>query len=66
MLNQNEVIERLRQEAKKLGSQRALAIHYDIGQAYVSDVLSGRREPGKKILDALGLERVVGYREKQG
>lgn len=32
-----------------------------ISPAYVSDVIQGRREPGEKILKALGLKRVVSY-----
>ena len=44
------------------GNQSQWAKEHDVSPAYVSDVLAGRRDPGKKILDALGLERVVTYR----
>lgn len=35
-----------------------------ISPQYVNDVLAGRRDPGKAILDALGIEKVVTYRRK--
>lgn len=40
----------------------AWAREHDISPAYVSDVLHRRREPGEKILTALGIERVIEYR----
>ena len=45
-------------------SQAAWAKEHGISQAYVSDVINRRREPGKAILEALGLERVITYRVK--
>lgn len=51
---------------KQVGSsQTAWAKKHGVSAAYVSDVLAGRREPGKLILDALGLERVTSYRRKK-
>lgn len=44
------------------GNASAWARPLGISQAYVSDVLAGRREPGDKILQALKLEKVVTYR----
>jgi hypothetical protein len=52
----------LRTACVTVGSQRAFAQKWRISDAFVSDVLSGRREPSKAILDALGLEREVTYR----
>jgi hypothetical protein len=46
------------------GSQKKWAEDNGISQAYVSDVLNGRREPGQSICSALGLVRVVRYVEK--
>lgn len=45
-------------------SQAQWAKKHGVSQTYVSDVINGRREPGKAILEALGLERVVTYRVK--
>lgn len=47
-------------------SQAAWAKKHGLSPAYVSDVINGRRDPGKAILEALGLERVVTYRVKGG
>lgn len=46
-------------------TQTAWAKANGVSPAYVSDILAGRREPGKLVLDALGLERVVTYRRKK-
>lgn len=43
------------------GSQKALCKNLGISQAYLSDVLHFRREPGKKLLDAIGIKAVVTY-----
>jgi DNA-binding transcriptional regulator YdaS (Cro superfamily) len=48
-------------ECKKAGSQRNWAKRYDLSDAYVSDVLLGRREPADAICSALGINRVVKY-----
>ncbi len=60
-LSKNEVLALLRARAEKAGSQRALAERLGVTPAYLSDVLQGRREPGPKILAALGLRRVEMY-----
>ncbi len=64
-LTKQDLIDRLRAAIVATGTQEAFAAQHDIAAAYISDVLRGRREPGEKILDALGLERVVSYREKR-
>ena len=53
---------------KQIGSdtQRKYAREWGISDAYLSDVLAGRREPGEKILTALGYERNVSYRKLNG
>lgn len=53
--------QKLRQWAERLGSQRALAKHLGVSEPYLSDVIHGRRDPGPKLLKALGLDRVVSY-----
>jgi transcriptional regulator with XRE-family HTH domain len=45
-------------------TQSAVAKELGIMPSYLSDVLKGRREPGPQVLDALGLERVISYRQK--
>jgi hypothetical protein len=64
VFTKQELVERLRTAIASAGSQEAFAAQHDIAAAYISDVMRGRREPGQKILDALGVERVVTYRVK--
>jgi len=56
-------IEILRERCAK-ASQVAVARELGVSPAYISDILQLRREPGPKVLDALGLEREVRYRRK--
>jgi transcriptional regulator with XRE-family HTH domain len=43
------------------GTQVALARKLKITPAYLSDILSGARDPGRRVLRALGLGRTVEY-----
>lgn len=65
-MNEQDILDRLRAAIEQVGSQRAFADQHGISLQYVNDVLRKRREPGQKILDALGIERVVIYRLKDG
>ena len=42
--------------------QAGVADELKISQAYLCDVLAGRRSPGKKILDSLGIARLTTYK----
>jgi transcriptional regulator with XRE-family HTH domain len=46
-------------------SQRELAAEFGVSGGHINHVLHRNREPGPKILDKLGLERVVSYRRKR-
>lgn len=61
MKSADDVRRKLEAVCREAGSQLAWARANDISQAYVNDVLHGRREPGDSILRALGLRRVVSY-----
>lgn len=63
-LDSIEVCRRLSQACKEAGGQKAWAQMHGVSPAYVSSVLHARCEPGKVILDALGLVRVIRYRER--
>lgn len=65
MLTERDVIDRLRAAVHEAGSQKACAEKFGISQMYLSDVLNGRRSPGEKILDALGLEAQIVYKPKE-
>jgi hypothetical protein len=43
---------------------RGLARMWDIDPGYISRIASGEREPGPRILSALGLEADTTYRRK--
>lgn len=60
-----DIKEVLKKECEKAGGQAAWAALKDISPAYVSDVLSGRRDVGEKILTALGCEKVITYKLKR-
>jgi hypothetical protein len=65
-MNKDELISYIQSviSSKYAGLQTAFAQDNDLSGAYVNDVLRGRREPGKKILDAVGVERITVYRLK--
>lgn len=65
MLSEQDILERLRAAIRAAGSQQAFSREHGISAQYINDVVRGRREPGHKILEALGAERVVSYRLKQ-
>ena len=60
-----ELLRRLRFLSRQAGSQEALARQCRVSPSYLSDVLRGRREPGDKLLRALGILRVVEYEEER-
>ena len=45
----------------KCGSQRRAASELGISAQYLNDVLHGKREPGDKLLMAIGLQKIVRY-----
>jgi DNA-binding transcriptional regulator YdaS (Cro superfamily) len=62
-MNQADVIKRLADECRAVGGQSAWARQAGVSATYVSDVLAGKREPGGRLLLALGIKRVVLYME---
>lgn len=65
-ITEDEVRERLRAEAQALGGQKQLAAQLGASEQYVSDVLAGRRKPGKRILAGLNLRRREVYEAGSG
>lgn len=64
-MTEQEVIEHLRVACQNAGGQKAFAKLYRFSTAFVSDVVNGKRHPSDRILEAIGLERVVTYRKKR-
>lgn len=46
----------IRMRARRAGSLRSLAKEWGLSVSYLSQVLNGKKLPGKKILDRLGLD----------
>lgn len=47
-------------------TQKSLAEKLNISPQYLSDILRGNRNPGKKVLNGLNIEKVILYRYKDG
>jgi hypothetical protein len=58
---QAALLEVLRREVAGSGSQEIVAKRLRVSPQYLCDVLKGRREPGRKLLDALGYRRITVY-----
>lgn len=63
ILTREKIITILQGRRAALGSQKAVADSLGVSQQYVCDVLNGRREPGKKMLTALGFSKEIGYKQ---
>jgi transcriptional regulator with XRE-family HTH domain len=63
-MTQKQLMRKLELVVECEGTQRAAAEKLGITQSYLSDILNGRRDPGEKLLTALGLERETRYRAK--
>lgn len=66
-MNKQELVEYIQRviDEEYNGVQAALARDCGISSAYLNDVLNNRRDPGQKLLNALGVERIVIYRFKE-
>ncbi len=60
-LTKEQFTDLLESKIKAAGSQKAFAQTLQVSEAYLSDVLRNRREPGQKILVPLGLQAVTNY-----
>jgi DNA-binding transcriptional regulator YdaS (Cro superfamily) len=58
-ISPGEVLLALREAIAATGSQRTYASSIGVSQAYLGDVLHGRRAAGDKILAAIGLRRIT-------
>lgn len=65
MKTTDEMRAMLRAACEAAGSQIAWAKANGLSSAYVSDVLAGRREPGRSIAEAFGYQPVTMYVEVQ-
>lgn len=63
-MNAEKVAVCLRSAVSDAGGVTKWAERNHVTNAYVHYVIAGDRAPGKAILQALGLERVITYRKK--
>lgn len=60
-LTQEEFLNLIRGDVETEGSQKALAAKLNVSEAYLSDVLRGRRSAGGKILSRYRMRAVTNY-----
>lgn len=60
-MRKDQLIAHIQKRVKDCESQVRLADKLDISAQYLNDVLAGKREPGAKLLAALGAVKVVTY-----
>ena len=59
VLSESDVLSLIAEACNQIGNQSRWARHAGVSPQYLTDVLRGRRSPGRAICNALGLERVV-------
>lgn len=55
----NPVIADLKERARELGSQKALAEELDISESFLSDILAGKKTLSDDRLEELGYSRLI-------
>lgn len=65
-MTRDTVIRKLLALIEEKGTAKATAQSLGISQQYLSDVIKGRREPGEKLLSAMGLQSRVVYEARTG
>ena len=61
-MTETQVIAKLR--SRITGSQADAAREFGVSNSFLSEVLRGKRPPTGKLLDLLGLVRVVSYKRR--
>lgn len=59
--SENEMLSAVRIAIKTAGSQKAFAQRAGVSEQYLSDALKGRRSVSDRILNSLGMKRIVLY-----
>ncbi len=63
-MNKKELTNLLRKEVKKAKTQKAWAEANGVSRSFVCEVLLGRKDFSKTILDALGVEIVYLFKKR--
>lgn len=64
LLDSDQMKTLIRERSKRVGMQKKFAADHGLPATMITDTLTGRRPPPPRLLDVLGLERVVMYRVK--
>jgi plasmid maintenance system antidote protein VapI len=65
-ITQAEILEIIKEMAKKWDTQKELAEHLGISNAYMSDILAGIRPVSDGVARRLGYRRIVKYTREGG
>jgi hypothetical protein len=59
-----DVLKQLKEKQESYGSMNSYASNVGCTTSYISQVLSGKKEPSQRLLDEIGLEKIVMYKPK--
>jgi len=62
-MTRDQFLDLLRKQAAAHQTDTQYARLLGVSPQYLCDILAGRREPGRKILEPLGYQRIVEYRK---
>jgi plasmid maintenance system antidote protein VapI len=65
-ITQAEILEIIKEMAKKWDTQKELAEHLGISNAYMSDILAGIRPVSGGVAQRIGYRRIVKYTREGG
>ena len=65
-ITQEEILEVITEMAKQWETQKELADHLGISNAYMSDILAGIRPVSSRVARKLGYRRIVKYTREGG
>ena len=58
-VNKDKAMRMIRTAVRRSGSQKQFAEDAGVSAQYLSDMLKGRREPARAVLEAVGLEKIT-------
>jgi transcriptional regulator with XRE-family HTH domain len=64
LITYHELMDNIAAAVREQPTQKDYAAKFGMSAQYLSDVLNGKRQPGEKVLDSVGYERVIMYRKR--
>ena len=65
LYTQQQVVETLRSAIKEAGGRAAFCQIAGVGEPFLSDVMTGKKQPSPRLLDTINIELVRRYAKKQ-